>query len=141
LPNATIATLPGVPTLARSVAGGDGCGYSATDATAMFKELTSRKGMRIAALADAPRITIDGEAHGSLAATPGAGHEIDVVLHGPVVTDASPARSGARDAGAVPLTPGTSDATTRLPARHTPSAGLLAITGTTWKWTPLRDEH
>jgi hypothetical protein len=140
LPNATIATLPGVGALARSVAGADGCGYSAVDADAMFRELTKSKGLRIVATHEAPRITVDGEAAGSLAATPGAGHEIDLVLHGPVVGGASRARTGRRDGGAVPLTPGTSDATTRLPARHTSSAGLLEITGTTWKWTPLSDE-
>lgn len=141
IPGATIGTLPGSRSPARLVAGPDGCGYTAETISALFAELTARPGLRILASAEAPRTTIDGEAAGELAVTPGALNEIDLILHGPVTEAPSPAKTGARDGAAIALTPGSSDATARLPdPRRTSSAGLLTIDGTSWKWRPLVDK-
>lgn len=137
LPGASIATLPGAGAAVRLAAGADGCGYSSANLAAVLGNLTARPGIRILASAEAPRVVVDGEPTGELSITPG----IDIVLHGPVSPDASRARAGTRDGGAVPLTPGTGDATTRLPGpKHTPSAGLLTISGSSWKWRPLTDD-
>lgn len=140
LPGATIGTLPGSRSPTRLVAGPDGCGYTADTISALFAELTARPGLRILASAEAPRSTVNGEATGELAVTPGALNEIDLIVHGPVSEAPSPANSGTRDGSATALTPGTSDATTRLPdPARKPSAGLLTIDGNSWKWKPLVD--
>jgi hypothetical protein len=140
LPGATIATLPGARTAVRLVGGPDGCGYRATDVAALFGELTPRAGLRILASAESPRVTIAGEPAGELALTTGAAQVIDVVLHGPIAETASPARSGSRDGSSAALTPGTSDATTRLPGpRHPSSAALFTVNGNAWRWKPLVD--
>jgi len=140
LPGATIGTLPGSRSPTRLVAGPDGCGYTAANVSSLLGELTTRPGLRILATAEAPRTTIDGEATGELAVTPGALTEIDVVLHGPVTEAASTAKAGTRDGGAIALTPGSSDATTRLPdASRKPTAGFLTIDGANWKWRPIFD--
>jgi hypothetical protein len=52
---------------------------------------------------------------------------------------ATPAKTGTRDGSATALTPGTSDGTTRLPDRHTPTAGILTIDGNAWRWKPIAD--
>jgi hypothetical protein len=141
LPGATIATLPGAGAAARLVAGVEGCGYRAADAAAAFAELTKRDGLRIVASAEAPRIIVGGEPAGEPALTAGPDRPIDLALHGPTAETAAatPARSGTRDGAAVPLTPGTSDATTRLPGpQRAPSAGLLSLSADgTWRWKPL----
>jgi ribonuclease E len=68
------------------------------------------------------------------------GCAIDIALHGPTTTAASPAQRGNRDGKAVSLTPGTSDALPRLPAvTRTPSAGVLALRGRAWSWQPIAD--
>jgi len=140
LPGATMATVAGAGDATRLVAGGDGCGYRAEDVRAAFADLTARKGLRILATAEAPRVMVEGEAAGEIALTPGAGSEIDVVLHGPVAAVATKATSGGRDAGAVALSPGTVDATPRLPGPvRAPSAGLLTIHGDAWTWKPIAD--
>jgi hypothetical protein len=44
------------------------------------------------------------------------------------------------DGAAVALSPGTADATTRLPGpRRSTTAGLLTIHGAVWKWRPIAD--
>ena len=140
LPGATIRTLPGSRSPARLVAGPDGCGYTADQVSALFAELTARPGLRILASAEAPRTLVNGEAAGELAVTPGALTEIDLIVHGPITEAPSPGKTGTRDGAATALTPGSSDATTRLPdPGRKPSAGLLTIDGTTWKWKPLVD--
>ncbi len=140
LPGAVIATIAGAGDASRLVAGPDGCAYRAEDVSAAFADLAPHAGIRIAASAEAPRVTVDHEPAGELALVPKADTAIDIVLHGPVDLEASPARSGGRDGGAVALTPGTSDATPRLPApRRTTSAGLLTISGTAWRWRPIAD--
>jgi len=140
LPGVTIATIAGASDASRLVAGADGCTYRADDIAAAFTDLTAGKGIRILASAEAPRVTLQGEPAGELALVPGATHEIDISLHGPVDVAASPARTGGRDGTAVPLTPGTSDATTRLPGpRRSTSAGLLTVNGNVWKWRPIAD--
>lgn len=140
LPGVTIATIAGARDASRLVAGADGCAYHAEGITAAFADLTEKKGIRILASAEAPRITIDGEPAGELALVPGATQEIDIALHGPASISPTPARAGGRDGAAVPLSPGTSDATIRLPgARKSTSAGLLTITGAAWKWRPIAD--
>jgi hypothetical protein len=140
LPGVAIATVPGAEAASRLVAGAEGCGYSGDDVTRLIGELTGRPGLRVLATAEAPRVSVAGEAAGHLALTPGAIQEVDVVLHGPVTEAASGARAGARDAAAVALSPGTCDATTRLPGpRHAPSAGVLTVSGSAWRWRPIVD--
>lgn len=141
LPGATIATIPGAGAAARLVAGAEGCGYRAVDVAAAFAELTKRDGLRIMASAEAPRITVGGEPAGELALTAGPTQPIDVALHGPTAEAATPARAGERDGSAVALTPGSSDATTRLPGpRRAPSAGLLVVGGRgAWRWKPVAE--
>ena len=140
LPGATIATIPGAGAAARLAAGVEGCGYRAADAVAAFAELTKRDGLRIVASAEAPRIAVGGEPAGELALTAGPGHPIDVALHGPTAEAATPERAGGRDGAAIALTPGSSDATTRLPGpRHAPSAGLLVVGGGAWRWKPVAE--
>jgi hypothetical protein len=156
LPGATIATIPGAGAASRLVAGSEGCGYSPADVAAAFDDLTARPGLRILASAEAPRIAVHGEPAGELALSTGATRQpemarapeepqarraqIDIALHGPTSEAASAGRAGGRDSLAVPLTPGSSDATTRLPGTSRgSSAGLLTITGTAWRWTPITD--
>ncbi len=142
LPGATIATVPGASAAGRLVAGGDGCAYAAADATRAMGDLTARQGLRILATAEAPRGTVGGEAVGELAITPGAGVEVDVVLHGPADSAVTATRTGARDAKAVALTPGSADATPRLPGGlSSPSAGLFVIDGARWSWKPVVDRE
>jgi hypothetical protein len=138
LPGATIATLPGAGAAARLVAGAEGCGYRTSDVAAVLGELTQREGLRILASAEAPRITVGGEPAGELALTAGAAQPIDIALHGPTAEAATPARAGRRDGSAAALTPGSSDATARLPGpRRAPSAGLLLVDGAAWRWKPI----
>lgn len=129
---AAIATIPGAGSPARLVAGGDGCGWRDADLQAIYGELAARPGLRIAASAEAPRERDSGEL-----ALVGSG--LDVHLHGPTTVAPSPGRDGSRDGKAIALTPGTSDATTRLPDAHHPSAGVLSIHGGSWTWRPLVD--
>ena len=139
-PDALIATIAGASDTSRLVAGAQGCAYRGDDVGAAFADLTAFKGLRILASAEAPRMTVNGEPAGELVLVPGATQEIDISLHGPVDVAASPARTGGRDGGAVPLTPGTADAQTRLPGpRRSISAGLLTMTGSAWKWRPIAD--
>jgi hypothetical protein len=140
LPGVTIATVAGASDASRLVAGTDGCTYRSDDLASAFTDLTGAKGIRILASAEAPRIRVDGEPAGELALVPGATQEIDIALHGPVAGSPSPARTGGRDGQAVPLSPGTSDATVRLPGpRRQASAGILTVTGGAWKWRPIAD--
>lgn len=142
LPGATIATIAGASSADRLVAGADGCAYRTADVPAVLSALTATPGLRILASAEAPRITIGGEPAGELALTPGAGTEIDLVLHGPVDVAPTKNRTGGRDADAIPLTPGSADATPRLPGGlHTPTAGLLSIKGATWTWKTVADRE
>jgi len=137
LGDTTIAIVPGAGAGARVAAGPDGCVYTATSLVAITEPLARRPGLRILASAEAPRSTIDGEPVGQLAIVPPAGR-VDVHLHGPATPAASPARSGDREGKAIPLSPGTSDATTRLPGpRHVPSAGMLSVSAHAWRWRPL----
>lgn len=139
-PGISIATIAGAAARGRLVAGDDGCSYRVADAAAALVALTAQPGIRIVASADAPRSVRAGEATGDLAVTVGAGHEIDVALHGPVGPGASRARSGTRDGDAVQLTPGVVDATPRLPGPATaPTAGLLTVSGDGWSWKPVAD--
>ncbi|MBA3462757.1 MAG: hypothetical protein H0T46_22565 [Deltaproteobacteria bacterium] len=142
LPGASIATIAGASADSRLVAGADGCAYRAADLPSVLGALTARPGLRILATAEAPRITIEGEPAGELALTPGAGTEIDIVLHGPVSIAASKNRTGGRDADAIALTPGSADATPRLPGGlHAPTAGLLSIKGASWTWKSVADSQ
>jgi hypothetical protein len=140
LPGVIIATIAGAGDASRLAAGADGCAYRADDVGAAFADLTANKGVRIVASWEAPRVVVDDEAAGELVLTPSAQQEIDISLHGPVEPTPSPARSGGRDGVAAALTPGTSDATTRLPGpRKSTSAGLLTINGAAWRWRPIAD--
>ena len=142
LPGATIATIAGAGATGRLVAGGDGCAYRAADVPPVLADLTARAGIRILATAEAPRITVDGEASGELALTSTEPRvaEIDIALHGPIEATATRARTGSRDGEATPLSPGTVDATARLPGpAHASSAGLLVVHGDTWSWKPIAD--
>jgi hypothetical protein len=140
LPAATIALVPGAGAESRLVAGSDGCSYRSEDAAAMFADLTPRDGLRIVASAEAPRHDVDGEPRGDRIVTAGAGQQIDIALHGPTGGAATPARSGRRDGSAAALTPGSSDATPRLPGpRRSPTAGILTVQGNAWSWKPIAD--
>ena len=148
LPGATIAVVPGAAAASRLGAGPDGCRYRPADATAAFADLTPRPGLRILASAEPPRD--DGELPaGELAVTAGAGEQIDVALHGPSREAATPACRGGRDGAAVAVTPGTSDATARLPEMRemrdprdlgrAATAGVLTVRGGAWTWQPVDD--
>jgi hypothetical protein len=139
LPGTTIATLPGAGATERLAAGGEGCGWTAQDVAKVYSDLTTRPGVRIVATAEAPRVTVGGEAAGELALAPSQAQPIELVLHGPVQTVPSSARTGGRNGAGVLLSPGTADATRRLPDAHRPAAGVLVVRGTTWAWRPLVD--
>lgn len=140
-PTLTIGTLPGAGAPVRLAAGSDGCTWTATDVAAVFTEVTQRPGLRIIATAEAPRVIVDGEAAGELALVPPKAQPIELAIHAPVRPEPTPARSGGRDGRATLLTPGTSDATTRLPRTHRPAAGILTIRGTSWAWRPVVDAN
>lgn len=149
LGTAQLAVVAGAGAPGRLVAGAEGCSYlgaaspgagGETTLAHVVGELSTWPRLRILVSAEAPRITVEGEPAGELALTPGPGTEIDLVLHGPTSEAASRAREGGRDGDAVTLTPGTADATTRLPGpAHRPSAGLLTLRGTSWSWRPITD--
>lgn len=140
-PTFTIGTLPGAGAVERLAAGTDGCAWTATDVSAVYTALTQKPGVRIVATAEAPRVTVDGEAAGELALVPPKPQPIELALHAPVRPEPTPAKSGGRDGRATLLTPGTSDATTRLPRTHRPAAGILTIRGTSWAWRPVVDAN
>jgi len=134
----TIALVAGAGSPARLTAGADGCTYRAEDVSAAFADLTPRAGLRILASAEPPRSGGVDEPTGDLGLNARSGQQIDVALHGPTASAASPARTGGRDGLAVPLSPGSCDATTRLPGPYRfPSAGVLSVRGDTWTWTPI----
>ncbi|MCX5745613.1 MAG: hypothetical protein NT062_24315 [Proteobacteria bacterium] len=133
LPGATIGTLPGAVDPARLVGGAGGCTLASPDVEAVVAELATRPGLRIVASAEAPR----HDQRGDLAFSPALGR-LDVQLFG-ADDVVSPRRDGKRDGRAIPLAPGTSDATTRLSARRAPSAGILTVRADTWTWTPVID--
>jgi hypothetical protein len=143
LPAATIALVPGASEASRLAAGTEGCRYRAADVARAFADLTPRAGLRILASAEAPREPDRdhrGEPTGELAMTTGAGQSIDIALHGPTSGAATPARTGTRDGAAASLTPGSSDATPRLPGPRRPAtAGILTLDGATWTWKPIED--
>jgi hypothetical protein len=135
LPGATISTVPGAGAAVRLVAGADGCAWNPAEIAAIYADLAARPGLRIAATSEAPR-TNHGEPSGELALVP-ATAQVDVLVHGPTAPAPTPAHAGTRDGRAAMLSPGTSDATTRLPDPHAPSAGLLVIRGNSWTWRPI----
>jgi hypothetical protein len=145
--NLTLATIPGAGARDRLVAGDEGCGWTANDVATLTGQLTARKGLRVLLTAEAPRSMtgVDrrgapaGEATGELALV--AAQPVDLAVHAPggAVGVASTAASGRRDGAKVRLTPGTADATTRLPDAHSASAGLLVVRGDAWSWKPLVD--
>ncbi len=136
----TIGLASGAGGQGRLVAGAEGCAYATPAIAALVADLTARKGVRILASSEAPREERAGEPTGEIAVTAGAGQEIDVALHGPITEAASRARAGGRDGNAVGLTPGTLDATPRLPdPARTPTVGLLVVRGETWTWKPIAD--
>ena len=134
LPDLTIGTVPGAGSVLRLAAGGDGCAWQAADVLELYRQLAERPGLRIAALAEAPRAGATGEVE--LAQGP----PIDVVLHGPTQPAPSAAQSGARDGARIALSPGTVDATPRLPEARPPAAGVLTVNGNSWSWKPLVDK-
>jgi hypothetical protein len=131
------ATLETVPGASAPIDAEDGCAWTPADVTRIYDELAAGSGIRVALVAGAPREEHAGEVSGELALVPDAA--IDVVVHGPAWPEPSPARSGGRDGRRVALSPGTSDASPRLPEMHAPAAGVLAIRGSAWTWTPLVD--
>ena len=135
LPHVTIATVPGAGAHERLVAGTDGCQWTDDDVATLYAAVTAKPGIRIVASSEAPRTRVAGEPAGELGLVPA--QPIEVALHGPVSPRPSPAKSGTRDGARVALSPGTADATRRLPDPHTPSAGLLVIRAGSWHWRPL----
>jgi hypothetical protein len=136
----TIATIAGALADSRLAAGADGCAVTERDALTAVGAASERPGVRIVASAEAPRGTVDGEPTGDLALTPPDG-AVDVALHGGIGQPASRARSGRRgDGDAVVLTPGSADATPRLPGpTRKASAGMLVVNGEAWSWKPITD--
>lgn len=129
LPDATIGTIAGAGSPLRLAA--DGCAWQPEDVLQLYQQLAAKPGLRIAAAAEAPR-----ERHaGETSLVPGPA--IDLVVHGPTQPAPSPAQSGGRDGARATLSPGTSDATPRLPETRAPAAGVLAIHGASWSWKPL----
>lgn len=129
----TLATLPGAAT---PIDPSDGCAWSAGDVTRIYAELSSKPGVRVALLAEAPREEQAGEVSGALALVPTP--PIDLVVHGPALP-ASPERTGGRDGARTRVSPGTADATPRLPMSRPPAAGVLVVRNGTWTWRPLVD--
>jgi hypothetical protein len=138
LPDAVIALLPGAGSSLRLAAGGDGCAWQADDVLQLYQQLSAKPGLRIAALAEAPREEHTGEPSGEPELA--VGPAIDLIVHGPTQPAPSPARSGGRDGTRARVSPGTADATPRLPETHAPAVGLLTVHGTTWTWKPLVDK-
>jgi hypothetical protein len=136
---ATIGTLPGGGAIERLAAGADGCAWQPADIIKVTTELTAKRGIRIVASTEAPRQPIDGEAGGELALIPSKALPTDIALHGPLTPVPSPARTGTRDGAGIGLSPGTVDATPRLPAPHRPAAGVLVVRGASWTWRPVVD--
>ena len=129
LGGATIVTLAGAGAAARLPAGADGCSYRPQDVTSATADLRDAKGIRILASFEAQRPA--GE-------IPTDDQPFDIAVSAPVAPGASKTRSGARDGNRVALSPGTSDATVRLP-RSASTAGLIVIHDGGWTWKPLSD--
>ena len=136
LASASIALVGGASAAERLLV--DGCTFTPGEVAAALADLTPRTGLRILATAEAPRHTVDGDASGERSLVPGAGQQLDLMLHGAADLP-SPAAKGGRDGEATPLTPGSADAASRLGPARVPSAGILAIKAGTWTWTPVRD--
>lgn len=137
---AMIGTVPGAGAVERSAAGRDGCTWGPDDVAKVATELTAKDGVRILASAEAPRETVDGEAAGEMGLVMSkALFPVEVALHGPLVPAPTAARHGGRDGAVVGLSPGTSDATPRLPGAHRSSAGVLVVRGGSWSWKPIVD--
>lgn len=136
---AVIGLIPGVGSAYRSVAGSDGCVWAASDVVELYRELSAFPGLRIAATPEAPREMGDGEASGEIALVPE--DPIDVIVHGPTQPAPTAATRGGRDGARVALSPGTADATARLPPVSRSTAGLLVIRDRTWAWRPIVDPH
>jgi hypothetical protein len=134
LVGATIGLLPGAGTLDRLAAGADGCGWRPADLDALATTLDGKQGVRVLAAFEAPRGTSHGEPTGDL---PNLPRSVDVILAG--AGDPTPPASGGRDGTAIALSPGPSDATTRLGGPHVPSVGILAIHDGRWTWRTLAD--
>lgn len=133
--NVLIGIIPGVGSEYRAVAGSDGCTWVAGDIADAFRQWSAFPGLRIAVSAEAPRETIDGEATGEIALVPE--DPIDVLVHGPTrAIPSSPIRGG-RDGTRVALSPGTVDATARLPPIRGTTAGVLVVRDLTWEWSPI----
>ncbi len=137
LPGATIFTVPGAGAPERLASPTDGCAWSAADVAATYAAITAKPGLRIVASAEAPRVTVEGEASGELALAPSKAQPVELVLHGPVQPVPTAARTGGRDGAGVLLSPGTADATPRLPSAHRPSAGVLTLRQGAWSWRPV----
>ncbi len=130
---ATLATLPGA---ASPVNRSDGCAFTAGRCRrGSTAQLSAKPGLRVALVAGAPRDA--NEVSGELALVPEPA--IDLVVHGPVRPEPSAEAHGGRDGARLRVSPGTSDATARLPETRIPAAGVLAIHGTSWSWSPLVD--
>jgi hypothetical protein len=135
LADTSIAFVPGAGAPARLVAGSEGCQYRPEDAAAVIAGLSVLTGVRVLALAEAPRVVHDGEVMGTWALTPSSRHPVDVLLYGQSANRPSRGRTGRKDGAAVALTPGASDSAPRLPPpRGRPSAGLLEVGRGTWSW-------
>ncbi|HEY4175410.1 MAG TPA: hypothetical protein VGM90_01200 [Kofleriaceae bacterium] len=163
VPDATIALVAGVGAPGRTVAGSDGCVYARSDVDRIAADLVASSGVRILASNESPRVDgvgfQSGDTPSAYAADPAMGElsitaaGFDVALHGP-----SPAQDGAtngasggengvtrkmggaRIGGATEVTPGSADATPRLPGgAHAPTAGLLTVANDKWIWDPIVD--
>jgi hypothetical protein len=137
---AVLGTVPGAGAVERSAAGAEGCTWAPEDVAKVATELTTKSGVRILASAEGPREMLDGEAAGELGLVASkALFPVEIALHGPLAPAPTAARTGGRDGAGVGLSPGTADATPRLPGAHRSSAGILVVRGGSWSWRPIVD--
>ena len=118
LPGATIARSP----VRRRRAGWSPAPRAAVtpaDVAALFARVTARPELRILVATEAPRGIVGGEPVGERALVPGRGAADRRGRARAGHPEPSPARTGQRTGAHVALTPGTSDATTRLPGPRT----------------------
>lgn len=136
-PEAMLVVIPGVGSAYRSVAGSDSCVWTAGDVAQSHRDLSAYPGLRIAVSAEGPRALVDEEPTGEVALAPRV--PVDIVVHGPTHTAPTPDARGGRDGAKISLSPGSADATTRLPPTTSTAAALLVLRDKAWEWQAIID--
>ncbi|HEY4057011.1 MAG TPA: hypothetical protein VGM39_10395 [Kofleriaceae bacterium] len=152
--DATLGLVAGVGAPGRTAAGSEGCVYARADVDRIVADLVASTGVRILVSTEAPRTAGvgtgtsagSGDSPTAFGAEEAAGEQsitvtgVDVALHGPSPSGgASRAQGGAHTGSAVEISPGSADATPRLPSRSVPSAGIVTVANDKWIWNPLVD--